>query len=340
MARNRLFLSVVMTVISQILSPHICISQENIVISEADIDAVTKELGELSMLTFEDIRIRDPFILPVEKENLYYLYGTTDKHCRDGLATGFDCYTSKDLRNWTGPHPVFRPGEDFWSDRNFWAPEVHLYGGKYYMFASFKAERVPRGTQILVADSPQGPFKVHSPKPVTPPDWESLDGTLFVDDEGFSWMVFCHEWVQVGDGEICAVQLSSDLKEPIGEPILLFSASEAPWVYDPQSAAEKDRLITDGPFLHTTRDGSLVMLWSSFSRGKYMTGIAMSLTGQIDGPWVQQSKPVFSKDGGHAMLFRTFSGQLIMCLHSPNKGPFERVKLLTVSDADGGISVI
>ena len=145
-------------------------------------------------------------------------------------AVGFDCYISADLQTWEGPFPVFRPPAGFWADRNFWAPEVHAYHGRYFLFASFKAKGICRGTQILVADSPRGPFHPVSAGPVTPPDWECLDGTLFVAADGNPWMVFCHEWVQVGDGEICALPLSEDLASAVGEPIVLFRASQAPWV--------------------------------------------------------------------------------------------------------------
>ena len=42
-----------------------------------------------------------------------------------------------DLKHWQGPFPVFSPDRDFYSEENFWAPEVHPFRGKYYMFASF-----------------------------------------------------------------------------------------------------------------------------------------------------------------------------------------------------------
>ena len=51
-------------------------------------------------------------------------------------------------------------------------------------------------------------------------DGESLDGTLYVDRSGKPWMVFCHEWLQVGDGQICAIPMSDDLGEAIGDPVI------------------------------------------------------------------------------------------------------------------------
>jgi len=182
------------------------------------------------MITQEQIQIRDPYVLTDEKNQCYYLFGSTDKNIWTGQATGFDAYRSADLEHWEGPFPAFRPPEGFWSQTNYWAPEVHVYQGRYYMFATFKADGVCRGTQILVSDHPLGPYMPHSEGPVTPRDWECLDGTLHVDDEGQPWMVFCHEWVQVKDGTICAIPLAQDLSRAVGEPVQLFAASSAPWV--------------------------------------------------------------------------------------------------------------
>jgi len=287
------------------------------------------------MLRKEDIQLRDPFVLPVEETGEYYLYGSTDKNIWRGPATGFDTYRSKDLESWEGPFPAFRPGPDFWSDTQYWASEVHRYQGRYYMFATFKAEGVCRGTQILVSDDPAGPFVPHSDGPVTPRDWECLDGTLYVDRSGRPWMVFCHEWVQVKDGEICAVPLTPSLDRADGEPVTLFSASQAPWV-DP--IREGDVYVTDGPFLYTCEDGALLMLWSSFKGGKYAQGIARSTTGDVTGPWVQENEPLYESDGGHGMMFRAFDGRLFLALHTPNKTPDERPVFIELREENGRLT--
>ncbi|MCM3160794.1 glycoside hydrolase family 43 protein [Metabacillus litoralis] len=293
-----------------------------------------------------DIQIRDPFILKVENEKSYYLYGTTDKNAWTGPAEGFDVYKSVDLENWEGPFPAFRPQPNFWANMNFWAPEVHEYNGKYYMLASFKAEGVSRGTQILVADDPLGPFHPHSDGPVTPKDWECLDGTLYIDNNDQPWMVFCHEWMQIKIGTIDAIKLSESLDRAIGEPITLFSAIEAPWVTQmplPEEARilypDASYYVTDGPFLHRCQDGSLLMLWSSFKNGMYAQGIAVSLSGEIQGPWVQNEDPIFESDGGHGMIFRTFEGQLKLALHSPNDSPNERPIFIDLNEKDNKLVV-
>ena len=174
----------------------------------------------------DEINIRDPFVLL--HEGVYYLYGTRGATCW-GPASGFDVYVGRDLAEWEGPIACFENDGTFWADRDYWAPEVHPWRGAFYMFASFKSETRHRGTAILRAEKPEGPFVPWSDGPVTPGGWECLDGTFHVDGEGKPWMVFCHEWVQVGDGEIHAMRLDEDLRAPAGEPVLLFRASEAAW---------------------------------------------------------------------------------------------------------------
>lgn len=153
------------------------------------------------MIKKDEIQIRDPFVLTVHKEKKYYLFGTTDKNVWEGKATGFEVYSSSNLEDWNGPFPAFHPSFGFWADKNFWAPEVHYYNGKYYMIASFKADEVCRGSQILISDQPSGPYIPFTNGRITPPQWECLDGTLFVDEQNDPWLIFCHEWVQVNDGE-------------------------------------------------------------------------------------------------------------------------------------------
>lgn len=291
------------------------------------------------MITKENIQIRDPFILPMENEDTYYLYGSTDKDIWKDKATGFDVYHSKDLEYWEGPFHAFRPPAGFWSDTNYWAPEVHEYKGKFFMFATFKAEGVCRGTQILVADNPLGPFVPHSDGPVTPREWECLDGTFFIDNNDNPWMIFCHEWVQISDGTVCAIQLSQDLDKAIGEPIQLFSASEAKWPESKTHRIYGDGFVTDGPFLHRCRNGALVMIWSSFSNDQYAQGVAVSESGDVLGPWKQQSEPLYESDGGHGMIFTTFEGQVMLTLHSPNQSPNERVVFIELQEEGDSIQL-
>lgn len=293
------------------------------------------------VLKNKDIQIRDPFIYVNENDRKYYMFGSTDKNIW-GEGTGFDAYVSEDLENWEGPYPVFRPAEDFYSDRNFWAPEVHEYKGKYYMFATFfRKDNEKRGTAILISDNLLGPYRPHSDGPVTPKEWFSLDGTLHVDDQGTPWLIFCHEWVQVQDGEICLLKLKDDLSGPAEEPKTLFKASEAPWptAFQDKKRPYENNYVTDGPFIYKTTSGELYMLWASFIDNVYAQGLSKSVSGAINGPWVHEEQPLYREDGGHGMIFKTFDQKPVLTLHAPNKTPLERPIFIELEEKNGKLTV-
>ena len=291
------------------------------------------------MLKNSDIHIRDPFVLPIELEKKYYLYGTRGTEAWTKSATGIDYYVSDNLIEWDGPFPAFRPPNDFWADRNFWAPEVHQYQGQFYMFITFKADGVRRGTQILRADTPEGPFVPINERPLTPDSWECLDGTLYVDNNSQPWMIFCHEWVQVGDGEICAIPLSPDLSDVIGEAQLLFRASESQWAEELNSKGRKG-YVTDGPWMYRMTNGDLLMLWSSFRGEDYTVGMARSTTGDIHGTWEHIEDPLYVGDGGHCMVFSSFEGQLYLAFHRPNGNPNERPYFVPIRENGSVLEII
>lgn len=280
-----------------------------------------------------EINIRDPFILPYEGK--YYLYGSRGSEVWGDNATGLDVYVSDDLENWSEPKEVFTRTPDFWADRHYWAPEVYAYKGAFYMFASFKSADCCRGTMVLKADAPDGKFEVHSEGTITPPDWEALDGTLCIAKNGKPYMIFCHEWVQITEGTVCAVEMSEDLKRAVGEPFVLFTASDASWI----KSGDNGIYVTDGPFPYRCEDGTLLLLWSSMGDEGYTEAIAISDNGDIDGNWVQRDELLFKKDGGHGMIFRDFDNRLLLLLHSPNKNPLERPTYFELEEKDGMLYV-
>jgi hypothetical protein len=278
------------------------------------------------------IRLRDPFVLPVRREGLYYLYGSTDPNTWKGPGIGFEAYRSSDLEQWEGPFRAFTPPEGFWGTENFWSPEVHELAGRFIMSATFRG-KAGRGVAILASDHPLGPFLPHSDGAVTPGGWDALDGTLFVDDEGGYWLVFCHEWQQSVDGRVCACRLSKDLRTRVGDPVTLFAASQAPW----SRPLKQGCYVADGPFLHRSVNGSLLMLWSSFGSFGYCQGVARSATRGLLGRWDHDEAPLWEADGGHGMTFRTFGDELKLILHHPNQTPYERALLLDAVERGDGL---
>lgn len=290
--------------------------------------------NDISIVKRGDIQIRDPFIL-VDK-GAYYLYGTTDKDPWAG-GGGFDVYRSHDLENFEGPITAFRPDKDFWGTRCYWAPECVAYKGNYYMFATITDAKGMRGTTILKSSTPEGPFNPYIEGKITPSDWMALDGTLYIDSKEQPWMVFCHEWVQIGDGAMCAMRLSEDLKTTIGNPITLFKASEASWTTFFTNNDVKEARVTDGPFIYKNSKNELIMIWSSMGKDGYTMGMARSASGDILGDWEQLDTPLFKKDGGHGMIFKNLDGKLMVSLHHPNNTPNERPLFIEIEEDPDGV---
>ena len=263
-----------------------------------------------------DINIRDPFILL--EDGVYYLYGTRAKNF-GRLVGGFDVYTSTDLENWSEAHECFNSEKYSMNKEVNWAPEVHKYNDAYYMFATFTRENNLRGTFILKSLSPMGPFEPYSDGPVTPVEWECLDGTLYIENEK-PYCVFCHEHTQIIDGTICFVELSTDLKKAVGEPVYLFHAT-SPYYVTKSDDPEK-HYITDGPFMHRRENGELYMLWSTHLNNKYAQCLVRFNDNTITGKFTHEN-PIIESDGGHGMLFRD-KEDLMLTYHSPNQTDYER----------------
>ena len=292
----------------------------------------------------DSIYCRDPFIVADSASGIYYLYRSSTTE--EGLG-GVEVFKSQDLATWYGPQRVFTAPKDNFINGYVWAPEVHCFKGNWYLFATMNTDRTwaespegwpaftYRGTQIYRSASLEGPFLPLAEDPTTPKDWMALDGTLWVED-GIPYMVFCHEWVQTIDGTFELMPLKKDLSGAAGEPVTLFTASQAPWIspvnqWTEADGVQKPAYVSDGNFVYRTKDGELLILWSSFKDGKYCVAISRSASGKIAGPWSCDPEPIFDQDGGHPMVFRAFDGSLKIAFHQPNGG-FSHPVILDLED--------
>lgn len=278
-----------------------------------------------------DINLRDPYVLV--HGGKFYMYGSRAKNFAKKVG-GFDVYVSDDLLEWSEPVECFDSVAYGLNRDANWAPEVHEYRGSFYMLATFTNENDRRGTFILKADDPMGPFVPHSEGAVTPLDWWSLDGTLYIDGEGAPHILFCHEHVQTVDGTICCCRLSDDLRRTVAKPTTLFAASSSPWV---DAYSKNGHFVTDGPFLLRTKTGRLLMIWSSFIKDKYAVLAVRFDDGDPYGACTHLP-PIFLEDGGHGMVFHK-DGRPYLAIHQPNKKEQEHPVFLELEDLGDTIAV-
>lgn len=300
-------------------------------------------------LKLNEIPAHDPFIVADNATRTYYLYTGGSPRLNGVERYGVLAYKSQNLEDWEGPYVVFEVPDGVWANpqHGAWAPEVHLYEGRYHLFVTLhNNDRTLqgeghggfplqwRGTVIAVADSLLGPFQLtKTDSPIASEQLMTLDGTLYIDEKGDPWMVYCHEWVQTADGTVDAIRLKADLSDRIdSEPIHLFKGSSAPWDNGEHSDdGKKSVYVTDGCQLYRTKENVLIMLWSTYDKGSYVQTIARSTTGTLDGPW-EQLEPLVYNDSGHGMLFQTFEGEWRLILHSPFPMPQSRCKLYEMID--------
>lgn len=271
-----------------------------------------------------DINIRDPFVLA--EGGKFYMYGTRAKDFGTRVG-GVDVYISSDLEDWSEPYEVLDSEKHGLNRDVNWAPEVHKYKDKYYMFVTFTMENDNRGTYILRADSPMGPFVPHSDGAVTPKEWMSLDGTLYISKDGKPYIVFCHEHVQILDGTICYAELTEDLKAIKGEITTLFSASSPSWA---DEFEEGKHFITDGPFLYRTKGDELLMIWSTFIKGQYSECLVRFKDRDLNENF-EHLEPLIKDDGGHGMIFSS-GDELYLTFHTPNQTLYERPDFKKIID--------
>ena len=293
-----------------------------------------------------DISMGDPFLLSTPEG--YYIWGTTG----DG---GFTTFFSNDLQEWEAREKALRFSDSPWGNRNFWAPEVCYYQGKYYMTYSCEQKPVqpnePEGFRICLAvsDIPEGPYKVTN-APWFDNGWSCIDGHIFVDDDETPYLFFNKTGVVEEPwhlyGEIYVVRLKKDLSGFDGDPILA-SKAEQPWE-DPDP--EKKSICNEGAFVFK-KEGVYYLTYSAghYASPKYAIGYATAASPL--GPWVKSDdNPLLAGDEaiggpGHCSVSVAPDGGLLLCYHvhaeraKPSGDRRVRISKLAIL-APGKLSVI
>lgn len=303
--------------------------------ADLNISGNVKEEDFFTVTSSIDRNTRDPFVYV--EDGVYYMY-----------CTGWRVYknTSGSINGeWSQIENAVVKPDDY--KKCNWAPEMYKYNGSYYLFTTYspnytRNEYENHGCIIMKADSPEGPFKMITDGWITPPEWDCIDGTLYIDADNVPWMVFSHEHTSLdGNGAFAAAQLSEDFTHFVTEPIELFRAKDPEWA---------DNGITDGCFMYTTAEGDLLMLWSNNDEKGYCVGVARSSNGRLDGEWSHEEPRLFSGwmsgsgegnkiDGGHGMIFTDTDGQMYLVVHAPNDwgGDSSRMTFVPVIERNGNL---
>ena len=136
-----------------------------------------------------------------------YLYVTHDEdELIDDFYTMFNwhCFSTKDMVNWTNHGQVFSLDDISWADSRAWAPQAVERNGKFYLYCPVHKKDGGMAIAVGVSDSPTGPFKDLGYPLIDEGDWNDIDPTVFIDDDGQAYLYF-------GNPELRYVLLNEDM---------------------------------------------------------------------------------------------------------------------------------
>jgi len=178
---------------------------------------------------------------------MVYLYTTHDEdYAPEGMA-GFRMkewllYTSTDMVNWTDHGTIANLYNFKWADpavsgwggfeNGAWAPQCIERNGKFYLYCPVQG----RGIGVLVADSPFGPFTDPLGKPLIGAEYDSIDPSVLIDDDGQAYLYWGNPnlwYVKLNEDMIsCAGEITKDkLIRKIENQKDPYHFQEGPWAY-------------------------------------------------------------------------------------------------------------
>ena len=153
----------------------------------------------------KNIYTADP--APMVCGDTLYLYTTHDEDVLvNDFYTMYDwrCFSTKDMVNWTDHGKIFSLDDIEWADDRAWAPQCAERGGKYFLYCPVHKKNGGMAIAVGVSDSPTGPFKDIGHPLVDEGDWNDIDPTVFIDDDGQAYLYF-------GNPELRYVLLNEDM---------------------------------------------------------------------------------------------------------------------------------
>ncbi|MCR5600756.1 MAG: family 43 glycosylhydrolase [Ruminococcus sp.] len=178
---------------------------------------------------------------PMVYNDTVYLYTGRDKDNSDFYyMPDWHCYSSTDMQNWTD-HGMILSWDSFtWGkEDSAWAAQCIERNGKFYYYVTLENKSGGgRCIGVAVADSPTGPFKDALGKPLLGPNWDYIDPTVFIDDDGQAWLMFgnptCY-YVKLNEdmvsysGSVGKFNMNASTFGPSGNKAS--SYGEGPWFY-------------------------------------------------------------------------------------------------------------
>ncbi|WP_080676297.1 family 43 glycosylhydrolase [Ruminococcus flavefaciens] len=269
----------------------------------ASVPAVTQAENPIVQTSFTP----DP--APVVFGDELYVFTGCDREGNNDFyyMTGWQCFSTKDMKNWTDHGRILEDTSFSWCNANdAWASQCIERNGKYYFyFTTTNKGGGGRAIGVAVADSPEGPYSDPNGKPLCGPNWDYIDPTVIIDDDGQAWLMF-------GNPKCYYVKLKEDMVTLDG-PIQQFDMNAQQF-----GSSNKGTTYGEGPWIYK-HNNLYYLVWASFVDGFGGESQCYATGPSVTGPWtyrgvLQQGSNCFTTHGGiidykdHSYFFYHKSG--------------------------------
>lgn len=214
----------------------------------------------------------------VHNDTLYVYTGHDENNADFFWMQEWRVYSTTDMVNWTD-HGSPLAIEDFeWADDRAWAPQCIERNGKFYFYVPLHSKLSnAMAIGVAVGDSPIGPFKDALGKPLADGNWDYIDPTVFIDDDGQAYLYW-------GNPEIYYVRLNPDMISFDGEIQKVEQTVAGFGAPGPKQRVEGEKYrdnYTEGPWFYK-RNGKYYLVYAA---GGVPEHIAYSMSDSPTGPW-------------------------------------------------------
>lgn len=243
-------------------------------------------------------------------DDTYWIYPTWSDLYEN--QTFFNCFSSKDLVNWTKHESILDTTEVKWAKIAMWAPSVIRKDGKYYLFfgANDVHEGEIGGIGVAVSDRPEGPYKDLLGKPLINEiinGAQPIDQFVFRDDDDTYYMYY-------GGWRHCnIVKLNDDFTG-----LVPFDDGEIYKEVTPENYVE-------GPFMFK-KNGKYYFMWSEGGWGRPDYCVAYAIADSPFGPFnriakiLEQDEEIATSAGHHSIMNPPGTEDYFIVYHRRPKG--------------------
>ena len=195
-------------------------------------------------------------------DTVYLITGHDEDDARGFHMLDWQCYSTKDMVNWTDHGAIASLATFPWATQNndAWAPQLVERDGKFYFYAPISVQGWPKNViAVAVADNPLGPFKDALGHPLIDKNTGYIDPSAFVDDDGQAYLYF-------GNPNAWYVKLNKDMTSYSGEVM---------------KAEGKPKNYQEGPWIYK-RNGHYYLAYASTCCPE---GIGYAMSTNATGPW-------------------------------------------------------